>query len=483
MTSLKKSLVVILAIAIIAPLAPIAVPRAHAQLAVGEVWSVPKVLDDVLKHAAFIAARTALQSMTRSIVNWINTGFQGSPAFATNLGVNLQQLADGTALDFFNQLEQDEAVSSPYISNIAGVLREAYLLSSNPQAALEASLRYTLHDVTQNDLAFRNGAFNQGGFNAWAAVTFQCGNDPYCARLAAQDELNKQVGGAVQQRITELGWGNGFMSWRGNCGQSSSQTTSLSKVDNTGKCDVRTPGTVLAGQMTFLANQPQLQLTVADSIDQILSALLNQALVQITGPNGLLGSGGSSGSSGLGPALQQSTNGQVGATLSSAFIQSTQDQLNTVTLYKNGWQKIKDAANQAAQFCAILGSSANKTQVQQVNAQADAAIAKANTAIAALNSMIAKAQQAQGLTGSDQSALVQKVNDDYECLLSGGAPTDTACTPPAATEPIGITCPVSPRVLPDGSELSCILTQSQDDNGSGNVTLLKQMKQLAASCI
>ena len=44
--------------------------------------------------------KTALKSITRSILNWINSGFKGSPAFVTDLDGFLLDLADQTAGDF-----------------------------------------------------------------------------------------------------------------------------------------------------------------------------------------------------------------------------------------------------------------------------------------------------------------------------------------------------------------------------------------------
>src|SRR5262245_57301049 len=60
----------------------------------------------VLDPLAYMAAKMAMQSLTESVVNWANGGFEGSPAFITNLRQNFQSLADDIANEFFGQLSE-----------------------------------------------------------------------------------------------------------------------------------------------------------------------------------------------------------------------------------------------------------------------------------------------------------------------------------------------------------------------------------------
>src|SRR3989344_1544613 len=48
----------------------------------------------VLDPIAWFVAKVLIKHMTRSIVNWINTGFDGNPAFVTDLGGFLTDVAD-----------------------------------------------------------------------------------------------------------------------------------------------------------------------------------------------------------------------------------------------------------------------------------------------------------------------------------------------------------------------------------------------------
>ena len=74
-------------------------PRAHAQFGgpVVVIGDLPSIQKQVVDAIAWTVAKTAVQSLTQSIVNWINSGFEGSPAFVTDLENNLGNLSDAVA--------------------------------------------------------------------------------------------------------------------------------------------------------------------------------------------------------------------------------------------------------------------------------------------------------------------------------------------------------------------------------------------------
>jgi hypothetical protein len=480
--SFTKALIVVLMIGLLAPVVPVSVPKAHA-IDAEITLDIPRVAEAALHAAAVAAAQTAIQSITRSMVNWIRSGFHGSPAFETNLGVHLQAVADGAALGFLNGLQKDASVSSPFLSTAIGYVREGYLLSTSP-GGLQARLRYSLNQVAQNDQAFIRGHFGQGGFDAWNATTFQCGNDPYCAQFAVQDELTRQITDAQNTLLSQLNWGQGFLSWPDpSCANSDTGATSLAKTDKSPKCKTLTPGQTISGQMTFLANEPELQLTVAQSIDQIIGALASQLISTVIGQSGLLGgSGGGGGGGTISSSLNQSGDSVLGSSLASNFVQAVSNQRSVVNIYQSDWQKIKDAATQASELCSLNGNSDKRDRATAVLNEANTALAKASSSLTILNGISADATRAQTLTGSAQSSLVQYVTDAYQCLTAGKTPTGNSSNftcAPAATTPVvgaGDKCPVSPVILPSADELACIAKQSQDDPD----TLLREMKDLAS---
>src|SRR5262245_61869411 len=55
------------------------------------------VKEYILDPLVTLLARTILQSLMRSVINWANNGFEGSPAFVTDLKNNLRNLGDYVA--------------------------------------------------------------------------------------------------------------------------------------------------------------------------------------------------------------------------------------------------------------------------------------------------------------------------------------------------------------------------------------------------
>ena len=148
---------------IVAISAPISVPRAEA-VGVGvptaAIADLPRVLERAavlaLQHAALAAAKAAIQSVARSTVNWIRSGFHGSPGFETNLGVNLQALEDGVAMDFLNNLQNDTTINSPWLAEDIAIARDAYYLCSGRDQVVH-QVQFTLDRYANDPRAFIRG--------------------------------------------------------------------------------------------------------------------------------------------------------------------------------------------------------------------------------------------------------------------------------------------------------------------------------------
>jgi hypothetical protein len=58
-----------------------------------------KVKGYSLDPIAWMVAKAALQSVVKSTINWINSGFNGSPAFVTDLQQKLLDVGDAQAFN------------------------------------------------------------------------------------------------------------------------------------------------------------------------------------------------------------------------------------------------------------------------------------------------------------------------------------------------------------------------------------------------
>jgi hypothetical protein len=358
----------------------------------------------------WLIAKVAIQAITKSMVNWINSGFNGSPAFVTNLDQNLLSVSDGVANSFFSALSNNtgNGVVSPFQNLVTQQLRNSYYSSTGRSSGGG----YDLNKFSNNPAGFLAGNFvANGGFNAWFAAVGNNSNNPYGAAYDAQNQLNAAVYQATTNRLNELNWGKGFMSWRGPCTSKApaAAATSLSTADNCTQYSIKTPGSIVEDSLGITVNSPLRQLELSDSINQVVGALAGQLINQVVGGAGLSGisqpsSGG--GSSILDQATNPSQYSSTNGGNSSGLIQPIANDLITAQNYLAAWQKIKSIASS----CVSTNSA-----VTSALTQADTNISRATRAISALNALSA---QATAVSTNVDSAQLSAIATNYQNLIA-----------------------------------------------------------------
>lgn len=414
---------------------------------------------NVLNGLAWTVAKTTIQSITRSSVNWINSGFQGSPAFVSDLNQNLSVLSDTVANNFFQQLNRvtyDATgfnLTSPFQDQITQQLRANYYKQTG---SLLGGYQYNLSNKSSNPQAFLNGNFSQGGFDAFFSANSNPANNPFGSYQIASNALWNQIDAAAKQRKSELDWGKGFLPWRGNCAAANATSTSLIKTEACLGSSVRTPGSVIESQLENQLGSGVRQLELADSINEVVGALMGQLVNQVLGSGGLLGvsqpsSGG--GQSYLNQATSPTQNNGQSSNLANGVIQTITNDLATLATYRDNWQKILDAANSAQQSCGV------RSDVTTVITQATTGVAKANTALQQETAISASVQSAMTSTAVDAPTQVTSALSQYQSYLS--APT-----------------------TPSSSDEAYAAAQSADTSADASVTpsLYTQMVTVKNSC-
>jgi len=230
-------------------------------------------------------AKLILKSITQSILTWINSGFQGSPAFVTDLKQFLLDRADLAAGDFIYGSELG-FLCSPFQLDVKIALATAYQQQEHEGFGSESQC--TLSKVTDNVEGFLSGSFDQGGWASWFEVTQNPVNTPTGAYLAAEGEMYARIADEKGNTIKELEWGSGFLSFK-VCGDT--QVASGAQKN----CTITTPGKVIEYALTVNLQNGTQALIEADEINEIIGALFAQLAKQaITGVSGLLGLGGGS---------------------------------------------------------------------------------------------------------------------------------------------------------------------------------------------
>ncbi len=376
----------------------------------------------VLNGLAWAVEKTAIQSITKSLVNWINSGYQGSPAFVTNLDQNLQDLGDGVANNFFDALQSNTGanVRSPFQDQVTQRLRSTYY-GSTAKSAPNAG--YNLNKYSNNPRAFLNGDFSQGGFDAWFAVVTNDQNNPIDAFHSQQNALANSVANVRTNQLHELDWGRGFISWRGDCiapKATSAQTnadilsgqaspTALSSANNCSSYEIKTPGSVVENALGITVTSPLRQLELANSINEVVGAVASQLVNQVLGGTGLSGLGSPSAGGGTSFLAQATDPAQYsqGGSLANGFITNVASDQSHAQTYLASWQKLQTLAQNCTSSDPAVSSALSRSSTNVV---------RATTLLTSLAKISAEATSA--LTSTNPSAALASVSAEYQSLIS-----------------------------------------------------------------
>jgi len=294
--------------------------KAEALWGVGDlsitVGDIPRLLKDyVVDPLVNALVQRLIDEITNDIVSWIQTGFDGNPAFVDDLGGFLGDTADIAVGDFIEESSQLSFLCSPFQLEI-----KLALLQRN---RFDRQITCTLTEVTDNIDNFLGGDFSDGGWAAWFELTQKPQNNPYGAYLLASSELDRLIASKVKEENTKLEFGRGFLT-KEACyayeicvdyggaealpGENLpcleyktviSTGTPLKDLPDGAQClekQTLTPGSVIEGQLQQVLPKSLERITVADEIDEVISTLINY---MVNAAFGALSGGGNDPSSGL----------------------------------------------------------------------------------------------------------------------------------------------------------------------------------------
>ena len=255
-----------------------------------------------LDTIAWMLVNIIIERIAASTINWINSGFKGSPAFVTNPEKYFKNIADQTAGQLIFNHPDLRFMCAPLRARVQIALTNSYRQPYNYQCTLGA--------IERNFDGFMND-FNQGGWDGFIQVSQNSQNNPLGLYNQMQNQMNVSIGSALGQKHEELSWGKGFMSFR-TCGKwastpgiegggSSEEDTTVNDEggnpnndyeggktpdqipSNCESYNISTPGSVIEGKLLDVLGSGMGRLEVADEINEIISALLNQLAGRIIG--------------------------------------------------------------------------------------------------------------------------------------------------------------------------------------------------------
>ena len=229
-----------------------------------------------LDMLAYMLAEVAIEVMTADIVAWINSGFQGSPAFVQDPSSFLANVGDLAAGEFFENIGAG-FLCEPFSLDIQESIQFEYYQA--PESASKYACR--LSDTIDNVEAFLENDISRGGLEQFFEVTAVPQNNPYLLTIDLQGELVARIAERTIDELRLLDWGGGFLSFR-ECRKGEERPHC--------KGDILTPGDVIQNQLNETLTIGGRRLVVADEINEIVSALLAQVVREaLGGARGLTG--------------------------------------------------------------------------------------------------------------------------------------------------------------------------------------------------
>ena len=412
--------------------------------------------DNFLNCITRSLARAAIQQITASVVNWINSGFNGQPSFVKNYKQFFNNVADVAA----GEMIRGSSLSflcSPFQLKIRIALAQSYA-RRNAQSC-------TLTGVIKNIDKFMTGTFSQGGWSGMLQFTSIPTNNPFGAFAYAQASLQTAQSSALGIKQQDYIIGKGFLS-------STKEVCERVAPDGTKtgcKTITVTPGSTIADALNKSLGAGQDQLGLAKNFDEIVNALLTQLMVK-TLQNGLSSVSGTQGYAAdyYTPEQQQAQKDaeamladmqgkvviaqQYGSVMQGGIgdIQNTQNKLNTLA---NCWETASSSASHTdAQRAAARVNADNALAALH---SYDAKVNLYNANITRANAGIAKLQELQTLVlGVTSPADVAAVKAAYGSALASGVIATSADVTTAQQDRAALQSELAGRNQQTDSELT-----------------------------
>lgn len=199
-------------------------------------------------------ANSLVEAISASTVNWINSGFQGNPAFVDDPGQFFGDIADIQAGAFLNEITSGLACT-PIQDLVRINIASSYNSSISPYGERAAC---TFSGISGNLEQFMAG--ESFSWQDWISYTQNPYNNPYGATVYSEIELAQRIRANVDIQSQILDWGSGF----------------LSKKDENGK--IVSPGKVIENQVNERLFSGQRRLEIADEFNEVVEALVGQLI-------------------------------------------------------------------------------------------------------------------------------------------------------------------------------------------------------------
>lgn len=242
----------------------------------------PPSLDSI----GYCIINAVIAYITQATIDWINSGFDGNPAFVDNPEKFFGDLANVEAAGFLQQVVGQTTglnICQPFrlniVTGLAAGTGNAYARQSSctldtiAQAAGASGVTFDYNEYTSGN------SRNAGNLDAWWKITQNDQNNVIGANFQARKEFDRRL--SVKQNTAQLDLtaGRGFLSYK-KCEPDTSVPGGPDgkPVVKKGKCEIKTPGSVIEQQLNNRLSSGNNRLVLADKFDQVITALVNQLI-------------------------------------------------------------------------------------------------------------------------------------------------------------------------------------------------------------
>ncbi len=261
--------------------------------------------DTCLKSIGRAVIKILLQKLTTDTVNWINSGYEGSPLFVQNPGAFFKDIEKEQLIKFTSEI--NDSVLYPFGKDF---IKNAALSLNNK---FENNARYTLNDVIRStnpeySATSFNDDFSKGGWAAWDSLTQNPANNPLGFSIMSSNELAKRTEDGIGLASGSLQQSGGYLGVE-KCSDPQDVTKEenekaiLERAESNegpyqyrtcdGEFKLVTPGKMVADAATTAVNYSNNNLLKAedlnDAVAAVLDAMLNQFAGGLMSRNGFLG--------------------------------------------------------------------------------------------------------------------------------------------------------------------------------------------------
>lgn len=151
--------------------------------------------DTCLKSIGRMMIKMLLQKITLSTVEWINSGYDGSPMFVEEPLTFFGDIAKNEILQFGIEIGNPDLYpfGKAFMQNQAMAVKNKF--ADNAQYSLNELIQNTTPEYSATTFSLD---FSQGGWGAWDALTQVPANNPLGFNLMASNELQKRLEGTSQ---------------------------------------------------------------------------------------------------------------------------------------------------------------------------------------------------------------------------------------------------------------------------------------------